>query len=142
MDPIKPGDPREIGPYLLSGRLGAGGMGEVFFGWSRDGRAVAVKVINPVYANDPDFRRRFRREVEAGHKVGGRHAAQVLDADPGADRPWMVTAYVAGPSLQQVLDVHPVLPARTVRILGVGLAKALQAIHAAGIVHRDLKPSN
>jgi Protein kinase domain len=142
MDPIKPGDPRRIGTYLLSGRLGAGGMGEVFFAWSRDGRAVAVKVINPVFANDPDFRRRFRREVEAGHRVGGHHAAQVLDADPGADRPWMVTAYVAGPSLQQVLDVHLVLPARTVRILGVGLAKALQAIHAAGIIHRDLKPSN
>jgi Protein kinase domain len=142
MDPIKRGDPRRIGTYLLSGRLGAGGMGEVFFGWSRDGRAVAVKVISPVFANDPDFRRRFRREVEAGHRVGGDYATQVLDADPGADRPWMVTAYVAGPSLQQVLDVQPVLPARTVRILGVGLAKALQAIHAAGIIHRDLKPSN
>jgi len=142
MDPIKRGDPRRIGTYLLSGRLGAGGMGEVFFGWSRGGRAVAVKVINPVFANDPDFRRRFRREVEAGQRVGGHHAAQVLDADPGADRPWMVTAYVAGPSLQEVLGVHPALPARTVRILGVGLAEALQAIHAAGIIHRDLKPSN
>ena len=137
-----PGDQRQIGTYRLSGRLGAGGMGEVFFGRSRDGHAVAVKVINPVFANDPDFRRRFRQEVEAGRKVGGLDAAQVLDADPGADRPWMVTAYIPGPSLQQVLAVHPVLPARTVRILGVGLAKALQAIHAAGIIHRDLKPSN
>lgn len=137
-----PGDPRQIGTYRLSGRLGAGGMGEVFFGRSRDGRAVAVKVINPVFANDPDFRRRFRQEVEAGRKVGGLDAAQVLDADPGTDRPWMVTAFIPGPSLQQVLAVHPVLSARTVRILGVGLAKALQAIHGAGIIHRDLKPSN
>jgi hypothetical protein len=142
MDSFMPGDPRQIGTYRLSGRLGAGGMGEVFFGRSRDGRAVAVKVISPVFANDPDFRRRFRQEVEAGRKVGGLYAAQVLDADPGADRPWMVTAYIPGPSLQQVLAVHPVLPARTVRILGVGLAKALQAIHGGGIIHRDLKPSN
>jgi hypothetical protein len=142
MDPLKPGDPRHIGNYVLSGRLGAGGMGEVFFGRSRAGRAVAVKVINSVYANDAEFRRRFRLEVEAGHKVGGHYAAQVIDADPGADRPWMVTAYVAGPSLTQVLASHPVLPPRTVQILGAGLAEALQAIHSAGIIHRDLKPSN
>lgn len=142
MDPLKPGDPRYIGNYALSGRLGAGGMGEVFFGRSRGGRAVAVKVIHPVFANDSEFRRRFRLEVEAGRRVGGFHAAQVVDADPGADRPWMVTAYVAGPSLTQVLADYPKLPLRTVQILGAGLAEALQAIHSAGIIHRDLKPSN
>jgi hypothetical protein len=142
MDPLKPTDPRQVGDYVLSGRLGAGGMGEVFFGRSPGGRAVAVKVIHPVYANDAEFRRRFRREVEAGVKVGGFHAAHVVGADPDADRPWMVTAYVAGPSLKDVLEDHPALPLRTVRILGAGLAEALQAIHAAGIVHRDLKPSN
>ena len=142
MDSLKPGDPRYIGNYVLLGRLGAGGMGEVFFGRSRAGRPVAVKVIHPVFANDAEFRRRFRLEVEACHKVGGSHAAQVIDADPGAHRPWMVTAYVAGPSLTQVLAAHPVLPLRTVQILGAGLAEALQAIHSAGIIHRDLNPSN
>ena len=142
MDSLKPGDPRYIGNYVLLGRLGAGGMGEVFFGRSRAGRPVAVKVIHPVFANDAEFRRRFRLEVEACRKVGGFHAAQIVDADPGADRPWMVTAYVAGPSLTQVLADQPVLPLRTVRILGAGLAEALQAIHSAGIIHRDLKPSN
>ena len=142
MDSLKPGDPRQIGDYLLFGRLGAGGMGEVFFGRSLGGRAVAVKVIHPVFANDAEFRRRFRLEVEAGRKVGGFHAAQVVGADPDADRPWMVTAYVAGPSLTQVLADHSALPPRSVRVLGAGLAEALQAIHAAGIVHRDLKPSN
>jgi predicted Ser/Thr protein kinase len=142
MDPLKPGDPRRIGTYALSGRLGAGGMGEVFFGWSPEGRAVAVKVIHSVLARDEEFRRRFRQEVELGHRVGGRHAAQVIDADPGADRPWMVTDYVAGPSLMQVLAAHPELPPHTVRFLGTGLADALCAIHAAGIIHRDLKPAN
>jgi Protein kinase domain len=117
-------------------------MGEVFFGRSRAGRPVAVKLIYPALANDAEFRRRFRLEVEAGRKVGGFHAAQVVDADPDAERPWMVTAYVAGPSLEQVLREHQVLPPDSVRMLGAGVAEALGAIHAAGLIHRDLKPSN
>jgi hypothetical protein len=117
-------------------------MGEVFFGRSRAGRPVAVKVIYPVFANDAEFRRRFRLEVEAGRKVGGFHAAQVVDADPDAERPWMVTAFVAGPSLEQILSKYQALPLDSVRVLGAGVAEALGAIHAAGLIHRDLKPSN
>jgi Protein kinase domain len=117
-------------------------MGEVFFGRSRAGRPVAVKLIYPVFANDVEFRRRFRLEVEAGRKVGGFHAAQVVDADLDAERPWMVTAYVAGPSLEQVLREHQALPPDSVRVLGAGVAEALRAIHGAGLIHRDLKPSN
>jgi Protein kinase domain len=117
-------------------------MGEVFFGRSRAGRPVAVKLIYPVFANDAKFRRRFRLEVEAGRKVGGFHAAQVVDADPDAERPWMVTAFVAGPSLEQILGENQTLPLDSVRVLGAGVAEALGAIHAAGLIHRDLKPSN
>ena len=117
-------------------------MGEVFFGRSRAGRPVAVKVIYPNFANDAGFRQRFRLEVEAGRKVGGFHAAQVVDADPDAERPWMVTAYVAGPSLEQVVSECQALPIDSVRVLGAGVAEALGAIHAAGLIHRDLKPSN
>jgi len=117
-------------------------MGEVFFGRSRAGRPVAVKLIYPAFANDVEFRRRFRLEVEAGRKVGGFHAAQVVDADPDAERPWMVTAFVAGPSLQQILSECEALPLASVRVLGAGVAEALGAIHAAGLIHRDLKPSN
>jgi hypothetical protein len=117
-------------------------MGEVFFGRSRAGRPVAVKLIYPAFANDAKFRRRFRLEVEAGRKVGGFHAAQVVDADPDAERPWMVTAFVAGPSLQQILSEGKALPPDSVRVLGAGVAEALAAIHAAGLIHRDLKPSN
>src|SRR5580700_8848796 len=142
MDSLRPGDPRRIGHYVLIGRLGAGGMGEVFFGRSRAGRPVAVKLIYPVFANDAEFRRRFRLEVEAGRKVGGFHAAQVVDADPDAERPWMVTAFVAGPSLEQILSEGQALPLDSVRVLGAGVAEALAAIHAAGLIHRDLKPSN
>jgi hypothetical protein len=142
MDSLRPGDPQQIGDYILHGRLGAGGMGEVFFGRSPGGRPVAVKLINSLFAGDDEFRRRFRLEVEAGRKVGGFHTAQVVDADPDADRPWMVTAYVAGPSLKQVLAEHRALPLDSVRVLGAGLAEALAAIHAVGLIHRDLKPSN
>jgi hypothetical protein len=117
-------------------------MGEVFFGRSQAGRPVAVKLIYPAFANDVKFRRRFRLEIEAGRKVGGFHAAQVIDADPDAERPWMVTAFIAGPSLEQVLSEGQAVPLDSVRVLGAGVAEALGAIHAAGLIHRDLKPSN
>jgi serine/threonine protein kinase len=117
-------------------------MGEAFFGRSRAGRPVAVKLIYPSFANDVEFRRRFCLEVDAGRKVGGFHAAQVVDADPDAERPWMVTAFVAGPSLGQILTEYQALPLYSVRVLGAGVAEALGAIRAAGLIHRDLKPSN
>ena len=117
-------------------------MAEVFFGRSPAGRPVAVKLIYPAFANDAGFRRRFRLEVEAGRQVGGFHAAQVVDADPDAERPWMVTAFIAGPSLEQILVEYRALPLDSVRVLGAGVAEALGAIHAAGLIHRDLKPSN
>ena len=98
-------------------------MGEVFFGRSRAGRPVAVKLIYPIFANDVEFRRRFRLEVDAGRKVGGFHAAQVVDADPEAERPWMVTAFVAGPSLGQILTEYQALPLDSVRVLGASVAK-------------------
>ena len=122
--------------------MGGGVLFVVFFGRSRAGRPVAVKLIYPVFANDVEFRRRFRLEVDAGRKVGGFHAAQVVDADPDAERPWMVTAFVAGPSLGQILTEYQALPLDSVRVLGAGVAEALGAIHAAGLIHRDLKPSN
>ncbi|HCA87270.1 MAG TPA: serine/threonine protein kinase, partial [Streptomyces sp.] len=143
MDALGPRDPGVLGAYRLLGRLGEGGMGRVYLARSDRGRTVAVKLVREELAREEEFRLRFRQEVQAARRVGGEWTAPVLDADTEAEIPWLATGYVAGPSLHQVVTAdHGPLPARTVRILAAGLARALQAVHAAGIIHRDLKPSN
>jgi len=142
MGALQPGDPGSVGVYRLLGRLGAGGMGQVFLGVSPGGRRVAVKLIHREYAGTPQFRERFAREIEAARRVGGFHTAPVVDADPHADPPWMVTAFIEGPSLQDDVDRSGPLPPDRVCALGAGLAEGLAAIHACGLVHRDLKPGN
>ena len=139
---LLPGDPVAVGPYKLLGRLGRGGMGQVYLGRSPGGRRVAVKVIRPEYAEEPGFRARFTREVAAARGVSGMFTALVVDADTDSDDPWLATAYVAGPSLAEAVEDGGPLPVRTLFGLAAGLAEALEAIHAAGVVHRDLKPSN
>ena len=142
MDALLADDPVQLGPYRLTGRLGGGGMGQVYAGVSPAGRRVAVKMIRPEYAADVEFRARFAREVEAARAVGGFHTAQVVDADTDAELPWLATAFVDGPPLSQVVAELGPLHASVVRTLGAGLAEGLAAIHARGLVHRDLKPGN
>ncbi|MFG3254295.1 serine/threonine-protein kinase [Streptomyces sp. NPDC048172] len=142
VQPLWPGDPRRIGPYPLLGRLGSGGMGRVYLARSEGGRTVAVKAVHEEHLAKTKFRARFRREIEAARRVGGRWTAPVLDADPDAEQPWVATGYVPGPGLDAVVKQYGPLPAHSVRALADGLLRALRGIHAAGIVHRDLKPSN
>lgn len=142
MEPLRAGDPRTVGPYVLIARLGAGGMGQVFLGRTRGGRTVAVKVVKAELAGDREFRRRFRQEVAAARLVSGRFTAAVVDADPEAATPWLATAYVSGLTLRAVVGDGALLPETSLRVLAYGLARALAEIHRAGVVHRDLKPSN
>ncbi|MFI0355820.1 PQQ-binding-like beta-propeller repeat protein [Actinomadura sp. 9N407] len=142
MESLRADDPGQVGPYRLLSRLGAGGMGVVYLGRSRGGRLVAVKVIRQGFTGEPRYRARFRREVAAARKVTGTFTAPVLDADPEAASPWLVTAYLPGPSLQEAVRSFGAMPVDAVRALAVGLAEAIAAIHDAGVVHRDLKPAN
>ncbi|MGA2829559.1 MAG: protein kinase, partial [Streptosporangiaceae bacterium] len=142
MEELQDGDPRQMGPYMLTARLGAGGMGLVFLGHSAGGRLVAVKVIHPQLAMDKAFRARFDREVAAARKVGGFYAAPVVDADTTGPQPWLAVGYVDGPSLDEAVTRNGPMPEEPLLILAAGLAEGLGAIHAAGVIHRDLKPSN
>ena len=142
MEPLAAGDPWQVGAYRLRARLGSGGMGQVFLGYSPAGRAVAVKVIHPELAKDPMFRTRFRREVAAAKAVSGAYTAPVTAAGPDDDPPWLATAFVPGPSLANVVAAAGPLPEPSLWKLTAGLVEALQAVHAAGLVHRDLKPAN
>ncbi|WP_030769493.1 serine/threonine-protein kinase [Streptomyces sp. NRRL F-2664] len=140
--PLRADDPQSVGGYRLAARLGSGGMGRVYLSHTGGGRPVALKVVHPELAEDPTFRRRFRREVEAARRVRGAYTAELIDADAEATPPWLATVYVPGPSLSEAVRRRGPLPDAAVVWLVAGVAEALAAVHAAGIVHRDLKPSN
>ncbi|KPC62877.1 serine/threonine-protein kinase [Streptomyces chattanoogensis] len=145
-------DPHGIGDYRLIGRLGSGGMGRVYLARSEGGRTVAVKLVKAELAAEEEFRDRFRAEVAAARRVGGRWTAPVLDADTEADIPWVATGYIAGAALNEVVGTqrdaygragtYGPLPEFSLRRLAYGLSSALLDIHGVGLVHRDLKPSN
>ncbi|MFF2792419.1 serine/threonine-protein kinase [Streptomyces sp. NPDC058049] len=141
-EPLRADDPSTVAGYRIAAQLGAGGMGRVYLSHTQGGRPVAIKVVRPELAEDPAFRRRFRREVEAARRVRGAYTAELIDADADATPPWLATLYVPGPSLSQAVARRGPLPVPAVLWLMAGVAEALQAIHGAGIVHRDLKPSN
>lgn len=139
---LQAGDPERIGPYLLLGRLGQSGIGLVFLGQSADGRPVAVKVIRPDLAADSELRARFLREVTAAQQVSGPFTAEVIAADAVGPQPWLALAYVAGPSLAEVVREYGPLPFSSLTTLAAGLAAGLCATQAAGMAHGDLKPAN
>ncbi|MFI7643248.1 serine/threonine protein kinase [Nonomuraea sp. NPDC049400] len=142
MSVLRADDPRQLGSYRLSRRLGQGGQGVVYLGHSEQGAQVAVKLLHASLSGDPGVRRRFLGEVEAVRRVAAFCTAQLLDADLEGDRPYLVSEYVEGPSLlEHVVAKGPRLGGSLER-LAIGTATALGAIHRAGVVHRDFKPGN
>jgi len=135
-------DPRVIGEYRLRAQLGSGGMGRVYLGLSPGGRAVAIKVVNPDLAGNAEFLHRFAQEVAAARAVSGIYTAPVVASGLAERPPWLATAFVPGPSLDQVVSEHGPLPEPALWALLAGLTEAMAAIHACGVVHRDLKPAN
>jgi eukaryotic-like serine/threonine-protein kinase len=140
--PLSSDDPEHIGDYRLLAVLGVGGMGRVYLAESPADRLVAVKMLRSDIADSERFRRRFRDEVARAAQVPPFCTAEVLDADPDHDPPYLVVEYVDGPDLASVVqDSGPLSPAN-LHALAIGVATALTAIHSAGVVHRDLKAAN
>ncbi|WP_155589762.1 protein kinase domain-containing protein [Streptomyces cavernae] len=141
--PLRKNDPTRVGPYVLESVLGSGGMGRVYLGrnTARQGRA-AVKVIRPEYAEDPQFRRRFEREVAALGRVRSAHTARLMGSGCEEALVWVATEYIPGPTLADAVTEHGPIDAAAAWRLVADLGRAIEAMWQAGIVHRDLKPSN
>jgi serine/threonine protein kinase len=140
MLPLRDNDPREVGGYRLLGRLGEGGQGVVFLALSSAGTRAAVKLLPPT--TDPQVRSRFLKEVAAAQQVAGFCTAQVLDAGIFERRPFIVSEYVSGPSLVEVIQQHGPRSGVVLERIAVATLTALGAVHAVGMVHRDFKPGN
>jgi hypothetical protein len=134
--------PGKVGPYRLIEKIGQGGMGVVYLARDAESRPVAVKVLGPAVTEDPNARQRLFREVETMRRVHSRYVAEILDADVGGPAPYIVTRYVPGRTLDDLVREHGPLSGAALGQLATGLAAALAAVHAAGVVHRDLKPGN
>ncbi|MFD7276017.1 protein kinase [Streptomyces sp. NPDC059862] len=141
MEPLQDDDPAAIGGYTLRGRIGVGGMGQVYLGESAAGLQVAVKVIKASVL-DEDTRARFVLEVDSLKTVYGPFVAAFVAADAHADQPWLAVEYVPGPDLRTFITEHGPLPLAETASLGALLAEGLHTVHEAGLLHRDLKPQN
>ncbi|MEU3231807.1 WD40 repeat domain-containing serine/threonine protein kinase [Nocardiopsis alba] len=142
MRPLGPADPDHIGPHRVLAVLGAGGMGKVYLARTPRQQLTAIKVIHRDLVEDPSFLNRFGREVRTAQMVRGPFTPAILAADLEASTPWMATEYVPGPTLSEAVRANGPFPEESLRVLTLGLARALQAIHTAGLMHRDLKPGN
>ena len=140
MLPLRETDPREVGGYGLLGRLGEGGQGVVFLAVSSDGTGVALKVLPAT--TDPQVRNRFLKEVAAAQRVARFCTAQILDAGIFERRPFIVSEYVHGPSLVEVVEQDGPRSGPVLERIAIATLTALGAVHAAGMVHRDFKPGN
>ncbi|MFE7264280.1 protein kinase [Streptomyces sp. NPDC057592] len=139
--PLSPHDPAQLGGYELLGRIGHGGMGQVYLGESPGGEPAAVKVIKPSVV-DSETRQRFAQEVDILKTIWGARIAALLDADTEADPPWLATEYIEGLDLSRHVARHGPLPSLLAASLGATLAEALATVHKQGLLHRDLKPAN
>ncbi|MEV0200666.1 protein kinase [Nonomuraea sp. NPDC050691] len=135
-----PGEPEWIGHYRVLRSLGRGGQGAVYLAQAPNGARVAVKVLHDLV--DETARARFAREVEAARRVATFSTARVLDVNISGQHAYIVSEYVEGPSLEQLVRNHGPRDEDSLTRLALSTAGALAAIHKAGIVHRDFKPSN
>ncbi|GAA4578744.1 hypothetical protein GCM10023194_02380 [Planotetraspora phitsanulokensis] len=142
VEPLGRGDPTQLGPFVLSGRIGEGGQGVVYLGQNDAGDRAAVKLLHIKFSGDTTARSRFARELKAAQRVAGFCTARVIAADLDGDTPYIASEYIDGRSLRETVESYGPLNEAALERLAVGTATALIAIHRAGIVHRDFKPDN
>ncbi|MGH3379097.1 MAG: serine/threonine-protein kinase [Actinoallomurus sp.] len=141
-EPLRTGDPQCVGAYRIARLLGEGGQGAVYRGEGADGEVVAVKLLHARFSGDAKARARFAAELAHAGRVAPFCTARVLDADLEGDRPYIVSEYVDGPSLSELIATGHSPQGPALERLAIATVTALAAIHEAGIVHRDFKPSN
>jgi glycine betaine/choline ABC-type transport system substrate-binding protein/predicted Ser/Thr protein kinase len=142
IDPLRAEDPRTIGRYRLTGRLGEGGQGIVYRADGGDGAPVALKVLHPRLLRGAEAHARLRDEITMVRRVADFCTARVHELGTDGDRSYVVSEYVDGPSLQELVETDGPLTGGTLARLMVGTASALTAIHRAGVLHRDFTPHN
>lgn len=141
MDALLPSDPKKLGGWTLTGRLGAGGMGVVYMGY-KSGKNAAIKIILKSDKANPQARNRFKQEIQSLYLVKSPYVAQLLDFDTEAANAWYAVEYISDMSLQDVLKTAGKFSGDNWWKLAQHLLVALVSIHEADVVHRDLKPGN
>ncbi|WP_182906894.1 serine/threonine-protein kinase [Microbispora sp. H13382] len=140
--PLEPSDPARLGSCRITGRIGEGGQGVVYLGESESGDLVAVKLFHARLGQDAVAQAAFARETELARRVARFCTAQVLESGMDGGRPYIVSEYVQGPSLNEVVAARGPLSGGALERLAIGTATALVALHDAGVLHRDFKPHN
>ncbi|MFG6201826.1 protein kinase [Nonomuraea sp. JJY05] len=140
--PLAENDPRQLGDYRLIGVLGVGGQGVVYLGQAPSGQRVAVKTLHARMASEPEALERFLRETEIAGSVAAFCTARVVAAGIAGSAPYLVSEYVQGPSLEELVTREGPRTGGGLDRLAITTLVALDAIHRAGIVHRDFKPGN
>jgi hypothetical protein len=131
-----------VGDYTLLTRLGEGGMGVVHLAQRPGGERVALKVLRPHIVGDDEARARLAREVSSLSRIRSRRVAEIVDADPWADIPYVATRYVPGLSLHDQVQEQGAIDGPDLVWFASCLGEALAAVHDVGVLHRDIKPSN
>ncbi len=142
MSPAALPDLPRVGGYRLLARIGEGGMGVVHLAEGADGSRVALKVLRQHIIGDRESRQRLAREVASLQLVTSPRVAEVIDADPWGETPFVATRYVPGLSLHEHVRQEGPVSGADLAYLAACLVEALQAVHRAGVLHRDVKPAN